>query len=98
MTKQELKNCYDRLGPLPERGWDLTWVDRVRTFEDFLNNGSKTAALHRSVQITYPSPQSYERDIRGLAPDLHDLILEAFPLTIEEKASLEEWRSELDFI
>ncbi|HQG51841.1 MAG TPA: hypothetical protein PKZ95_10705 [Syntrophorhabdaceae bacterium] len=98
MDKQEMKKRYDGLKRLPERGWDLTWVDRVRTFEDFLNNGSKTAALHRSVQIVYSSTEAYERECRGLAPELHDLILEAFPLTAEEKASLEEWRSELDFI
>lgn len=91
----EIEKRYQELQPLPEPGRELTWVDRVRTWEDFLQRGRETAALLRKIRITSPD---YDRDIRGLAPELHDLLHEAFPITPEEQKDLDEWREDLGFI
>jgi hypothetical protein len=95
MDKARFKKRYEALQPLPETGWDTTWIDRVRTWEDFVQRGADVAVVLRRNQI---SAANYEGDIRSLAPELHDLLLEAFPITPEVQADLDEWKAELGFI
>lgn len=95
MTPDDYKERYDSLQPLPDTGWDITWVDRLRTWEDFLARGAEVAAVLRKNQI---SAANYELDMRGLAPGLHDLLMEAFPVTPEGQAELDAWKAELGFI
>ncbi|MDF1565272.1 MAG: hypothetical protein P1V51_19705 [Deltaproteobacteria bacterium] len=52
---------------------DREWVDRLRTFEDFIANGPLAAD---GIRDSEPRDQAW---IRSLAPDLHDLLLETFP-------------------
>ena len=95
MEQIALKKRYEALTPLPETAiGDYTWVDRLRTWEDFLENGHKTALLLRKLQI---SAADYT-EVRVLCPGLHDLLLEAFPVTPEDQVELDEWKAELGFI
>ncbi len=89
MGKNEIRRRYEALQPLPDTGWDLTWIDRIRTYDDFWANGRATAGLLRKLQRS--SASTYENDFRSLAPALHDLLLDAFPETPAEKAELDEW-------
>ncbi len=93
MVLEDARREYGSLPPLPDSGWDTTWVDRLRTWDDFLQKGSDMAMVLRMNRITAPD---YEY-IKNLAPELHDLVLQVFPLTPEQEKFLEEWRSELDF-
>lgn len=92
---EAIRKRYDALQPLPDTGWDTTWIDRVRTWQDFLDRGHGVVVSLRELQIC---AADYEGDFRGLAPDLHDLLLEAFPVTPEMQAIIDEWKAELDFI
>jgi len=94
MDQNVLKKRYEAL-TLPETAiGDYTWVDRLRTWEDFLEKGKIVAVGLRQLQI---SAANYE-GFRSLAPELHDLLLEAFPVTPKIKAELDEWKAELGFI
>ena len=95
MGQDVLKKRYDALQPLPDTGWDTTWIDRLRTWEDFLERGREVSTVLRLNQV---SAADYEGDMRGLCPALHDLLMEAFPLTPEVQAEVEEWKAELGFI
>ena len=94
MDQDAVKKRYDALQPLPDTGWDFTWIDRVRTWEGFCDRGLDVSIGLRQLQITVVN---YE-EIRGLAPGLHDLLMEAFPVTSEIQAELDEWRSEFAFL
>lgn len=94
MDQEAFKKRYDALQPLPETGWDYTWIDRLRTWEDFLEKGLTVSVGLRQLQI---SAADYE-GIRGLCPGLHDLVLEAYPVTPEIQAELDQWKEELGFI
>jgi len=96
MDQDTIKKRYDAMQPLPETAvGDYTWVDRLRTWENFLNRGLTVSVGLRQLQI---SAANYEGDIRCLCPDLHDLLLEAFPITPEIQAEIDEWKAELGFI
>ena len=77
MMTEEIQKRFEKLQPLPDSGWDTSWVDRVRTFADFESNGQNTADFIRKLQVM--SPSTYEKDFRSLAPELHDFLLEVFP-------------------
>lgn len=95
MEQNVLKKRYEALTPLPETAiGDYTWVDRLRTWEDFLEKGLTVSVGLRQLQI---SAANYE-GIRGLCPALHDLLLEAFPVTPGIQAEIDEWKAELGFI
>jgi hypothetical protein len=94
MDQDAIKKRYDALQPLPDTGWDYTWIDRIRTWEAFCNRGLDVSIGLRQLQM---SAANYE-EIRGLAPDVHDLLLEAFSITPEIQAELDEWRSEFAFM
>jgi hypothetical protein len=95
MDRTAIKKRYEALQPLPDTGWDTTWIDRLRTWGDFLARGQEVAASLRKLQI---SAADYEGDFRSLCPGLHDLLMEAFPITPEIQAELDEWKAELGFI
>jgi hypothetical protein len=95
MTQDAIKERYEALQPLPDTAvGDYTWVDRLRTWDDFLDKGLTVSVGLRQLQI---SAANYD-GIRGLCPGLHDLLLEAFPVTPEIQAELDEWKAELGFI
>ncbi|PKN35642.1 MAG: hypothetical protein CVU61_02130 [Deltaproteobacteria bacterium HGW-Deltaproteobacteria-19] len=94
MDQEAIKKRYDALQPLPETGWDYTWIDRLRTWEDFLEKGLTVSVGLRQLQI---SAANYE-GIRGLCPGLHDLVLDAYPVTPEIQVELDQWKEELGFI
>jgi len=95
MEQNALKKRYETLTPLPETAiGDYTWVDRLRTWEDFLEKGNMVAVGLRQLQISAADYAGF----RSLAPELHDLLLEAFPVTPEIQAELDEWKAELGFI
>lgn len=94
MDQKAFKKRYDALQPLPDTGWDYTWIDRLRTWEEFLEKGLTVSVGLRQLQI---SAANYE-GFRDLCPGLHDLLLEAFPVTPEIQAELDEWKAELGFI
>jgi len=94
MDQDAIKKRFEALQPLPETGWDYTWIDRLRTWDDFLEKGLTVSVGLRQLQI---SAANYE-GIRGLCPALHDLLLEAFPVTPEIQAEIDEWKAELGFI
>jgi hypothetical protein len=37
-------------------------------------------------------------EVRALAPERHDLLMEAYPVTPEIQAELDEWISEFEFL
>ncbi|GAB6270528.1 MAG: hypothetical protein STSR0003_03680 [Smithella sp.] len=95
MEQNVLKKRYEALAPLPETAiGDYTWVDRLRTWEDFLEKGNMVAVGLRQLQISAADYAGF----RALAPELHDLLLEAFPVTPEIQAELDEWKADLGFI
>jgi hypothetical protein len=94
MDQDAIKKRYDALQPLPDTGWDYTWIDRIRTWETFCDRGLDVSIGLRQLQM---SVANY-KEIRSLAPDLHDLLLEAFSITPEIQAELDEWRSEFAFM
>jgi len=54
---------------------ETSWVDRVNHWDDFVTRGADVAAYLRKIKLT-----AYDYDgLRGLAPELHDLLMEAFP-------------------
>jgi len=65
MNLTDIKKRYDAFYPLPNTGWDYTWVDRLRTWEDFLEKGRTVSLGLRQLQV---SAANYEGDMRGLAP------------------------------
>ncbi len=95
MNKTLFKERYEALYPLPDAGWDTTWVDRLRSWDDFVENGATVAMQLRRLQAC---AGAYEKDFRSLAPMLHDLLMEAFTMTPEQQAELDEWKAELGFI
>ena len=96
MKENEIKKRYLAMLPfLPTQGWDTTWVDRVRTFKDFLERGEDVTLNLRMNRI---SAADYDSDFRDISPGLHDLLMEAFPITPKTQIKLDEWKDELGYI
>jgi hypothetical protein len=94
MNLEETRKRYEGLPPLPDSGWDITWVDRLRSWDSFVQKGPVVAANLRALQVC---AANYDRDFRDLCKELHDLVLETFPKTQEEEKELQERRSEPPF-
>lgn len=71
------KERFEDLKSLPmyENG---IWNTKIRSWEEFLRRGEETARMLREDKAIL-DPEDYEAEVRALAPDLHDLLLEAFP-------------------
>ena len=71
------KDRFEDLKSLPmyENG---VWSTRIRNWEEFLRKGEETARMLREDRAIL-GPEDYEAEVRALNPDLHDLLLEAFP-------------------
>ncbi len=94
MDQDDIRRRYEALPPLPETGWDFAWIDRVRTWEAFRDRGLDVSIGLRQLMATAPD----YGEVRALAPELHDLLMEAYPLTPEIRAELDEWISEFEFL
>jgi hypothetical protein len=94
MDQDAIKKRYEALQPLPDSGQDYTWVDRLRTWEDFQEKGALVSVGLRQLQISAANYAGF----RELCPALHDLLMEAFPVTPEMQAEIDEWKAGLGFI
>ena len=70
-----LKSKYEGITIPPTL--DREWVDRLRTWEGFLENGPQTAAI--ILRWLNEPATSTNRELRHFCPELWDLVLEAFP-------------------
>jgi hypothetical protein len=61
--------------PMYENG---VWNTKIRNWEEFLKKGEETAKILREDRAIL-DPEDYEVEVRAVAPDLHDLLMEAFP-------------------
>ncbi len=77
MNKKELERRYYDLHPLPEFPGEWTWVDRLRTWEEFLERGQDVADLLESL-FTSVGKAEYDWQFRSLCPPLHDLLMNTF--------------------
>lgn len=73
----ELRRLYDALPAFPEFPGEREWPDRLRTLEDFTENGPITAQLLAEVN-PYADDDDQER-LRGMFPELWDLLFTSFP-------------------
>lgn len=69
---EQLRARYDALGPLPEFPGEREWVDRLRTFDDFVEFGPLTWDTFVGI-----SKREHER-MRTMAPELYELLRQAF--------------------
>ncbi len=74
---------YESLHPLPDFPGEVTWIDRVRSWEDFIEGGKLTADFLEHLCEVYKKNQGddtgirqYRTDFRDLCPSLHDLLME----------------------
>ena len=73
MTDEELKRRYDSLPELPEIPGERTFISRCYDWEMFCDRVARVAAGFRASN-------QKQRDLqRSFAPELYDLIVEAFP-------------------
>jgi hypothetical protein len=70
------KDRFEDLRFLPM--YNGAWNAKIRNWDDFLRRGEETARMLREERAILDS-EDYETEVRGLAPDLRDLLLEAFP-------------------
>jgi hypothetical protein len=70
----DVKKKWEELLPtLPVLEYDYTWCDRVRTWEQFQNNGYLLVKLFEQ----FPN-DDIDDEIRNLAPEMFDLIIDTF--------------------
>ena len=74
---------YESLLPFPDFPGKVTWIDRVRTWEDFVEGGKLTADLLEHLCAICKQKlgdengiKQYRTDFRELCPVLHDLLME----------------------
>lgn len=67
-----MRRRYEALPPLPEFPWEREWVDRLRSFDDFLRLGP---LVWESFSLV--SRRDHER-MRQLAPELYELLRDSF--------------------
>ena len=78
------KDRYHGIKPLPKFSGEETWVDRLRTWEDFVEGGHMTADLLESLFKSCvkgkgeEGAKAYDTKFRQLCPGLHDLLMEYF--------------------
>ena len=68
----ELRAAYEALGELPTFPGETTWVDRLRSFDDFLERGPSVADWFHLNPRNAPT-------MARIAPELHALLMRAFP-------------------
>lgn len=73
MDLKDLEKRYNALLPVPSVPFSREWVDRVTTFEHFMEMGQKV-----SNDLARLDDDDRER-VRGYAPELFDLLVEVFP-------------------
>lgn len=67
-----MRSRYDALGALPEFPWERQWVDRLRTFDDFIELGPL-------VIESFDWQDTDElRRLHDMAPELWTLLLDAY--------------------
>lgn len=71
------KNRFEDLKSLPMDG-NSFWSTKIRNWEEFQGKGEETARMLREDKAIL-DPEDYEAEVRAVNPDLHDLLLEAFP-------------------
>ena len=74
---QKFKKRYDALTIPEQMAGEWTWVDRLRTWEEFVRMGPRVADLPEQLSNTN-TPEEYHRQFRSLCPELHDLLMEAY--------------------
>jgi hypothetical protein len=74
---QEYKKRYEALHPLPEFPGETTWVDRLRTWPEFVERGQSVADLLEKL-FKSEGKGEYQEQFRSLCPPLHDLLMDAF--------------------
>jgi hypothetical protein len=77
MNLEKFKTRYDALHPLPEFPGETTWVDRLRTWPEFVERGQSVADLLERL-FEHHGKGEYQEQFRSLCPDLHDLLMDAF--------------------
>jgi len=68
----ELRARYDALPPLRPAPGERRWYDRLATWEDFLEFGPLTAEYFSDIDDVS------DNWLRPAAPELFDLVMEAF--------------------
>lgn len=77
MPLSEFKKRYDRIEIPPRMIGDITWLDRLRTWEAFVQRGPRVAWVLRGQDAPIPIPNEEDRVI---CSEMYDLVLEAFPV------------------
>lgn len=96
MKVSNFKERYTALQPLPKFPGEHCWVDRLRTWRDFVKWGEQTANLLERLYKDRvkalgkeEGARDYHERFRKLCPELHDLLMEYFekrlPWTTEGK-------------
>ena len=73
----EYKKRYDALTIPEQRIGEFDWVDRLRTWPEFVEMGQRVADLLESL-FKSEGKREYDRQFRSLCPPLHDLLMDAF--------------------
>jgi len=84
MALEQFRQQYDRLQPrVPVFPGEREWPDRLRTWDDFVHFGPLVAEDFRELSADERAGQAYAKGEyerrRAMAPDLLDLVFEAFP-------------------
>lgn len=74
MDIAEIKRRYTELLPVPHITGEREWVDRITTFEHFMEFGPMI-----SEHLSNVGEREKDR-LREMAPRHYDLLVEAFPL------------------
>ncbi len=77
MRVGQFKKRYDAITIPERRPGELDWVDRLRTWKEFITRGKLTADLLADV-FKCNDVSEYDRQFRQLCPPLHDLLMEAY--------------------
>jgi hypothetical protein len=85
---------YNGLKPFPEFSGEETWVDRIRTWEEFVEGGHMTADFLEGLFKSWVRSKGeeeganiYDKKFRQLCPGLHDLLMEYFEKELPWTAS-----------
>ena len=101
MTRvSNFKERYQALQPFPLFPGEETWIDRLRTWEDFVEGGHLVADFLANLFRAFVRERGkeqgsagYDEKFRQLCPALHDLLMEYFE---EELPWTERRRKDMD--
>ncbi len=71
----DIRKRYEATKPFREMPGETTWVDRLYTWEDFIERGRDVAEVLRHSAKTMVG---YEDTIVALNPALHELLMEVY--------------------